>query len=129
MPGRKANLRIAALAEVALVVALAAIALSLRRFTRFEVIGRSMAPTLEPGDWLLAERRRRPIAGDIVLARDPRDPARTLVKRVAAVDADGVWLAGDNPAESTDSRTFGPVPRSNIIARVRWRYWPDPRRL
>lgn len=50
---------------------------------------------------------------------------RRIVKRVDHVDFHGaLWLLGDNAEASTDSRTFGAVPREAIIGRVRWRYWP-----
>lgn len=102
-----------------------------RGYRRWEVSGRSMLPALEPGDWLIVERVRpggRPVQpGDIVLARDPRERARMLIKRVARVDDDGAWLLGDNPAESTDSRQFGPVALDEVVGRVRWRYWPARR--
>jgi type IV secretory pathway protease TraF len=53
-----------------------------------------------------------------------------MVKRIEAFDGDRVVLAGDNPAESTDSLVFGPVDRSAVLAIIRWRYWPiPPRRL
>jgi signal peptidase I len=35
-----------------------------------------------------------------------------------------LYLMGDNRAVSFDSRNFGPVAESEIIGRVRWRYWP-----
>ena len=96
-----------------------------------EVVGDSMAPTLRPGDLLVAERltycRRAPRNGEIVLVADPRDPARELIKRVVGVEADGVELRGEDPVRSTDSRTFGPVPASAIRWRAVARYWP-PRR-
>jgi nickel-type superoxide dismutase maturation protease len=100
-----------------------------RRLRRFEISGRSMAPALEPGDWVLVDefayRGRLPRRGEIVVATDPREPGRDLVKRVSAVDLHGgVSLEGDNPDESTDSRQFGPVPASSVKGRVRWRYWP-----
>lgn len=100
-----------------------------RRFLRYEVRGHSMMPALDPGDWVIVDRtayrRRFPRKGEIVLARDPRDPAREIVKRVDHTDLHGgVWLAGDNPAASTASETFGPVSRGELIGRVRWRYWP-----
>jgi type IV secretory pathway protease TraF len=47
------------------------------------------------------------------------------MKRVVRIeDRGGVWLEGDNPAESTDSRHFGPVSPDEIFGLVRWRYWP-----
>ncbi|MGE0600313.1 MAG: nickel-type superoxide dismutase maturation protease [Dehalococcoidia bacterium] len=100
-----------------------------RRYRRFEVSGESMLPALEAGDWVLVDehayRARMPRRGHIVVAPDPREPERLLIKRIAAVDLHGdVQLAGDNWAESTDSRAFGPVPAATVIGRVRWRYWP-----
>ena len=85
-----------------------------------------MEPTLAPGDRVLVLRLRvRP--GDVVALRDPRDGARTILKRVAAVDGDELTVLGDNAAASTDSRTFGPVPRSSVLGRVVYRYAPTAR--
>ena len=103
-----------------------------RRFRRFAISGRSMVPALRPGDWVLVDehayRGRLPRRGHIVVATDPREPDRQLVKRVAAVDLHGnIRIEGDNAGESTDSRHFGAVPRENLRGRVRWRYWPARR--
>jgi nickel-type superoxide dismutase maturation protease len=102
-----------------------------RRFMRYEIAGESMLPALSAGDYVVVDRgayrRTRPRRGQVVLARDPREPGRTIVKRVARVDLHGgLWLLGDNPEASTDSRTFGAVPPESVIGRVRWRYWPPP---
>ena len=88
-----------------------------------------MAPSLRPGDWLLVDplayRDTGPAVGDIVVAPDPREPGRLLVKRVGGVTADGtVELRGDAPDASTDSRTFGPLPASAVTGRAWARYWP-----
>ena len=94
-----------------------------------EVRGRSMLPTLAPGDRLLLVRLARPPRpGDVVVVPDPRRPSREIVKRVARVRTSGVDLRGDNPAWSTDGRVFGAVPASGIGWRVAWRYWPPRRR-
>ena len=88
-----------------------------------------MAPTLQPGDWLLADpeayRQRAPTMGDLVLVPDPRESTRLLVKRVAQVDPDD-WLrlAGDAPGASTDSRAFGSVDPATVEGRPWFRYWP-----
>jgi nickel-type superoxide dismutase maturation protease len=67
--------------------------------------------------------------GDVVVARRPDRRDVEMVKRIQAIDQNGaLFLTGDNPAMSTDSRTFGPVPRDLVLARVRWRYWPLPPR-
>jgi len=91
-----------------------------------------MAPALRPGDWLVADRlayrSRTPRPGEIVLVPDPREPGRLLLKRVVHVEGSGdLTVLGDNPAASTDSRHFGPVPGSSVVARVCVRYWPGPR--
>ncbi len=65
--------------------------------------------------------------GDIVAAADPRDPQRSILKRAAAVGAEGVLLMGDNPAESTDSRHFGRVPLASVRGKAIYRYAPPAR--
>lgn len=82
-----------------------------------------MAPHLQTGDEVLldprAYRRNAPQPGDIVLAQHPYWRDLKLVKRVEAVlDGDRYRLSGDNPAESTDSRAFGSIPRRDILGRV-----------
>ena len=104
---------------------------SVRRLSRYEVSGQSMTPALDDSDWILVDRgayrHALPRPGHVVLARDPRDPSRQVVKRVLDVDLhDGVWIEGDNREQSSDSRHYGAVPRSLILGRVRWRYWPRP---
>jgi nickel-type superoxide dismutase maturation protease len=91
-----------------------------------EVRGRSMAPTLLPGDRLVVVRGV-PRSGAIVLAADPRDRQRELIKRVARIDAAGIHLRGDDPGASSDERTFGPLPRTAVAWRVVLRYWPPGR--
>ncbi len=90
-----------------------------RRLDRVVVSGVSMAPTLFPGDQLLVVRTRHARAGDLVVIRDPREPSREVVKRVARVTEDGdLVVAGDNAEMSTDSRTYGAVPRDLLVGRA-----------
>ena len=86
-----------------------------------------MRPALEPGDRLLVVPLRRPRPGQVVALADPRDPRRTLVKRVVAVSGAGLDVRGDDPAASTDSRTFGPVPPGALLGRAAYRYFPASR--
>ncbi|MDQ3538867.1 MAG: S26 family signal peptidase, partial [Actinomycetota bacterium] len=99
---------------------------------RVAVKGVSMAPTLLPGDRLLVRPVRRLRRGELVVVRDPAEPDRWVVKRVAALPGervlvDGRWLSaggaglvvlGDNAAQSTDSRQYGAVPLRGVHGRV-----------
>ena len=94
---------------------------------RVAVAGQSMEPTFRDGDWLLVRRLQRPPRpGEVVVARDPREPERLLVKRVRSVAPEGVTIHGDHadPAESTDSRQFGPIPGSAVLGQPILRYAP-----
>jgi nickel-type superoxide dismutase maturation protease len=96
---------------------------------RVAVHGASMLPALQPGDRLLLLPAWRLRSGDVIAARDPRDPGRLLVKRVSVIDrrAGLVTVLGDNPDASTDSRVFGPLPRRSIVGRAVYRYAPVAR--
>ncbi|HET7685026.1 MAG TPA: nickel-type superoxide dismutase maturation protease [Candidatus Limnocylindria bacterium] len=100
----------------------------LRRLDTVEVRGGSMAPTLLPGDRLIVHRATgTPNVGDVVVAGDPRQPRRELVKRVVAIRDARVTVRGDNPDASTDSRAFGELPLAGVRWRVVARYWPPSR--
>src|ERR1700730_13131867 len=94
------------------------------------VNGDSMAPRLPSGSLIVAwpiDDATRLRVGDVVVAHRPDRPALEIVKRIEAIEhAGAIFLAGDNPASSTDSRQFGTVLRHHILARVVWRYWPLP---
>ena len=92
---------------------------------RVVVEGLSMAPTYAPGERLTALRRlRRVRVGDVVLAPDPRNPERLLLKRCVGRRGRSLELRGDNARASTDSRDFGPVAEGDvqwILPRSSWR--------
>lgn len=92
------------------------------------VAGASMEPALTDGDLLLTapatRRARRP--GRVVVVEDPAEPGHLVVKRVHAVGPAGVEVRGDLPERSTDSRTWGPLPRTAVRRLVLAR-WPDVR--
>lgn len=86
-----------------------------------------MTPLLKPGDEVLvnprAYRKMLPKPGDIIVARHPYRMDLRLVKRVVEVFSDGrCFLSGDNPSESTDSRSFGAVTPEQILGRVTSRF-------
>jgi len=88
-----------------------------------------MSPTLHSGDWLVVHWDAVPRVGDVVVARRPDRPGLLVVKRVVKTTARGFWLEGDDPSASDDSRLFGEVHSSEVLARAVGRYWPNPTRL
>ena len=95
-------------------------------FDRYVVEGESMAPSVSPGERVFISRAAywfsKPRAGDLVLLRDPREPKRLLIKRIDEAHGNSFEVVGDNVDASTDSRTFGPVPRGLILGKVWFRY-------
>ncbi len=88
-----------------------------RRFG-MRVEGDSMLPTLESGDKVLVDPRAAIHEGDIVLANHPFKSLQ-MIKRLLSIEADGrMYLAGDNPKESSDSRVFGVINRKHLIGKV-----------
>ncbi|XP_076144177.1 mitochondrial inner membrane protease subunit 1 [Alosa pseudoharengus] len=110
--------------------------------------GPSMEPTITSNDIVFSERISRHLyrieKGDIVIAKSPSDPKMNICKRVIGLEGDKVctsspsdvftthdyvpkghvWLEGDNLRNSTDSRSYGPVPYALIRGRVCLKLWP-----
>jgi len=100
---------------------------SLLPLARYRVAGESMAPALSAGERVLVNRAaywfRGPRPGDVVVVRDPLARQRLLVKRIDGPAGRDAWsVLGDNPAASTDSRSFGPLPRELLVGKVLARY-------
>ena len=85
-----------------------------------------MAPGVSPDERVLVSRLAywfsQPKRGDLVVLRDPREPARLLIKRIDEAHGNSYDVVGDNPDASTDSQTFGPVPADLILGKVVFRY-------
>ena len=89
------------------------------------VEGRSMLPTLRPGDRLLVRYGATPATGRIALVVLPDRPL--AVKRLGVRGADGWWVERDNPDEGVDSWTLGRgVADADVVALVQARLWPRP---
>jgi signal peptidase I len=123
-------------------VAGAGLLLARRYCTLVTVRGHSMSPTLLDGQRVLAIRRPRYRAGDVIVFRvagtagTPGDPAHRI-KRVLAtggaarpamfggstlptvVPAGHLAVAGDNAGHSQDSRHLGYIAQTEVIGRVR----------
>jgi nickel-type superoxide dismutase maturation protease len=96
----------------------------LSNFVIMQVSGTSMAPTLKPGDVVVASKRREPQVGQVVIAAHPETGA-WIIKRLTKIEADGFWLEGDahdpgTAATSADSWVFGALAREQIHAVVIW---------
>ncbi len=82
-----------------------------------KIAGESMLPTLQPGRFIIYGRKRSYHVGDIVII----DHAGTQkIKRIADIQIGKVFLLGDNPGQSTDSRTFGWLDMTTIKGVVVW---------
>lgn len=85
----------------------------------FLVRGDSMLPGLKDGDVVLVDPYATPEIGDVVLARHPFKKSVQIIKRIKEISPEGrYFLVGDNPAESTDSRTFGAIPAKDILGKA-----------
>lgn len=81
-----------------------------------KVRGKSMAPTLAPGDYLIVTKARAIRSGFVILVNHPK--FGVIVKRVTSVSNRLIELEGDGP-ESTTSDALGEVALANVIGRVR----------
>ena len=74
-----------------------------------------MAPTLLDEDWVAYDTHFDPtkLMNQIVVTTHPYTDA-LLIKRVSELNESHVFLVGDHPAESTDSRSFGAVPLTKV---------------
>lgn len=96
-----------------------------RRYARIAVSGHSMEPALRDGDWLLIDRGARAGVGDVVVARDPREPARVIIKRVTQETPDSrLVLASDHLGHADE--TIGSISSGDVLGRAVLRYWPPP---
>jgi signal peptidase I len=110
----------------------AAVVIKIFLFDFALVEGRSMEPSLHSGTVVLINRAayglriplsgylchwRLPQKGDVVVFITPQGAKAT--KRIGDVTGDGELIVlGDNPSESYDSRSYGPIPFKNVIGKI-----------
>lgn len=80
--------------------------------SKFKVYGNSMFPTLKEGQEVLTFNWGKVHEDDVVVVKGEK------IKRVQKIIGNKVYLVGDNKAQSTDSRHFGPVDISQVIGKV-----------
>lgn len=103
-----------------------ALLLVLQPYRPVLVVGDSMLPTLSDLQLVIAKPIAEPHRGDVVVFDWCNE---TVVKRVAGLANDSglpgmepwmrvpsgqVYVLGDNPSESADSRVFGPIQESDV---------------
>ena len=82
------------------------------------VVGQSMSPNLRHGQLVVGLRwQLKPARGRVIILEHD---GREKIKRVASNETTRLYVLGDNPDASTDSRTFGWVPASALRAVVIW---------
>jgi len=108
----------------------------------FKIPAEGMQPEIMKGDRVIADKtaykRMPPHKGDIVIFVYPDDRSKYFIRRIAGLPGDNMQLAdgkqytvphgmvfvlGDDPGKSVDSRTFGPVSLRDMIAKVRQIYY------
>lgn len=89
------------------------------RLRAFRVEGDSMIPALYGGEGVLIDIRAKIEPGDIVAADHPYMRSVKIIKRVESINSEGRFvLRGDNPAESSDSLSFGSIAPGSIAGKV-----------
>lgn len=77
-----------------------------------------MVPALMPGQMVVGTGLFGTLkAGDVVIFDHN---GLEKVKRIKEIAGSTMFVEGDNPSESTDSRQFGGVSTSAVIAKVLW---------
>lgn len=80
------------------------------------VVGNSMLPTLRPNQIIIVwQFFYTPKIGHLVMFNHG---GLQKVKRVTNVSRNGLFVAGDNPDHSTDSREFGLIRQDKVVGRV-----------
>ena len=82
------------------------------------VQGHSMVPVLPPGTLVLGWRwfaRLKP-GKVIIFSRQSRE----VIKRLSHVEPNGLFVLGDHPETSTDSRHYGTISRDSVASVVIW---------
>lgn len=79
------------------------------------VTGDSMLPSLISGRIIFATSFLKPKIGKVVVIKHDN---LEKIKRIKSMDEDYIYIVGDNPSKSTDSRSFGKIKSSSVIGRV-----------
>ena len=79
------------------------------------VVGDSMLPSYTPRSFIIGIKAKKIKIGDVVIANLN---SRNVLKRITRIKDSMIYIEGDNPDYSTDSRQHGPIYRADIIGKV-----------
>lgn len=97
---------------------------------KFRVFGNSMLPTYKNSDAVIALKFFWKLqTGDVVVLKNPQKNSRKtyIIKRIKEIRKQRsgkteYFVIGDSPKESTDSRKFGWINRSQIVGKVIYKF-------
>ena len=91
-----------------------------------KVIGESMEPTLISGDLVIIDKLtyvyRRPAIGDVIAFWMSNE--KVAIKRIGEIEDQDIYVIGDNTKVSNDSRSYGPIPREDVIGKALLIFFP-----
>ena len=76
-----------------------------------------MVPTIVPGQIVIASSLKKPNINSVVILRHQ---GIEKLKRITEIEKNNVYVVGDNTLKSTDSKQFGWLPMSSVVATVIW---------
>lgn len=83
-----------------------------------KVVGHGMVPVLPPGTlvigWAFIKKLK---PGHIVVVEHE---GKEKIKRIDQINHNQIFILGDHPETSKDSRHFGWLPKTSVHARVIW---------
>ena len=86
--------------------------------SKIKVVGYSMEPALSHSQIVIASSIpfifQKPRVEDIIILQREQ----CIIKRIAGIKKNKIFVIGDNEKESTDSKNFGWIPKKEILGKV-----------